>query len=284
MNVIPIPPSYDKNQKLSLNETEKYLDYLYDNEVSTIMTTAGTSQFNLLNLKEISDFNSISDKYPRKSIIGLPPLSTVETIKFIRDNPISSNSYYMALYPDRYYSAETIIDYFVSIRQYTENPLYLHGMFTRSGFGGTWNYTHDILTELYESNIIIGIKEEHSELTASYNVLSQCPKNLDVIVAGGSMRRHQFLRSAGGNSYLAGVGNFFPKIEIDYNNGKNIDHCLSKETKLFNVFGKYGWHRSLRAGLSILGLCCFFDRQPYPVRDKNFLNDIENILTEINDD
>ena len=278
---MPIPTSYKSDESICLEQTEKYLHYLSDNHVETVMTTAGTSQFNLLSNYEIQLLNECVDAYTNKAILGIPPLNTYDAVKFVKENKISLNSCYMALYPDRFYSKEAVVDYFSRIREYTESPLYVHSMFMRDGRGGIWNYTAEVLNDLFENGIIAGIKEEHTVLSESYNVLSQCPNELDIIVAGGSMRRHQFLRSAGANSYLAGIGSLFPKVEIDYNMSEEIDKCLQKETKLFNVFNKHGWHRSLRAGLSELGLCCHFDRSPYPVREDYFLEEIRNIIKEL---
>ena len=45
---MPIPTSYKSDESICLEQTEKYLHYLSDNHVETVMTTAGTSQFNLL--------------------------------------------------------------------------------------------------------------------------------------------------------------------------------------------------------------------------------------------
>lgn len=283
MNVIPIPPSYTEHETLCIPDTKKYLEYLESYQCPVVMTTAGTSQFNLLTEDEIAQLNQCVCSYKYKSILGIPPVSQKAAIRFVKDHPLPENCYYMALYPDRFYSDETIINYFKEIRQYLDRPMYVHGMFTRSGYGGVWDYTSDVLNKLFEDGIIFGIKEEHSALTASYNVLSLCHPNLDIIVAGGSMRRHQFLRSAGANAFLAGIGNLFPEIEKNYFNPDFTDASISLETKLFRVFNKHGWHRSLRIGLSILGLGCNYDRMPYPERKKEIVTEIKNILQEIQD-
>tara|TARA_R100000152_G_C6764867_1_gene189559 strand:- start:377 stop:1243 length:867 start_codon:yes stop_codon:yes gene_type:complete len=287
MNVIPIPPSYNKDESLCLKDTAKYLKFLEKYRcpkgwgTRTIMTTAGTSQFNLLDQNEIRSFNECVSDFDGKVILGLPPLSLNQVIKFIKNSRSNNFSNWMALYPDRYYDDESIIDYFKRIREHTNSPIYLHGMFARSGYGGHWNYTSDILNKLWEDKVICGIKEEHSELQKSYNVLQKLPFELDIIVAGGSMRRHQFLRSAGANSFLAGIGNLFPRIEERYVQGISMDHCLEQESKLFSVFGKHGWHRSLRIALSLLDLGCHYDRMPYPKRKKEVVDDIKKVLEQI---
>ena len=283
MNVIPIPPSYNQDETLSLEDTTKYLNFLEDHRCSTVMTTAGTSQFNLLDKHEIGSLNDCVSNFDGKVILGLPPLSLNQVIEFVQNSKERNNTHWMALYPDRYYDNESIIDYFKCIREHTDKRIYVHGMFTRSGYGGNWNYNADVLNKLCEDGVICGIKEEHSDLAASYNMIRNLHPDLDVIVAGGSMRRHQFLRSAGANSFLAGIGNLFPAIEEKYIHGREIDMCLSLESKLFDVFGKYGWHRSLRIGLACLGLGCYNDRRPYPKRHDDAVQAIEKIIQELAD-
>jgi dihydrodipicolinate synthase/N-acetylneuraminate lyase len=46
--VYPISPSFDENENLELESTKKYLTHLKDGGAKIVMTTAGTSQFNLM--------------------------------------------------------------------------------------------------------------------------------------------------------------------------------------------------------------------------------------------
>lgn len=49
--VVAIPPSYDSAESLELHSTVQYLKYLQDKQVTCVMSTAGTSQFNLMDQK-----------------------------------------------------------------------------------------------------------------------------------------------------------------------------------------------------------------------------------------
>jgi len=281
--VVPIPPSYNQNEEMMLGEVETYVKFLENSNVSTVMTTAGTSQYNLLSDDEIMSLNYQVSLFSKKKILGLPAKSMLELKKFISSQKRmihSDNCHYMGLYPDRFYDSQTIIDYFSSVTDCVGSPIYIHGMFMRAGKGGQWNFTADILNDLFDRNLILGIKEEHSDLAASYNFILNLNPEIDVIVAGGSMRRHQFLRNAGANSFLSGVGNLFPQIEIDYING-NESSAIEKENKLFSVFNKYGWHRSLRIGLFILNFGYEYDRMPWAQRDDQAVDDIRNVIKEI---
>ena len=57
--VVGIPASYSEDQSLETESTIRYLSYLEDEGVHTVMSTAGTSHFNLLNIDEIHALNKV---------------------------------------------------------------------------------------------------------------------------------------------------------------------------------------------------------------------------------
>ena len=284
--VVAIPPSYDSQQKLEVESTFEYMKYLYDNGVNTVMTTAGTSQFNFLTFKEIFMFNSaVSDGFQGRSILGIPGVSTQEAYEYIQyaQNYAGPNNDLMVLYPDRFYDNKTVVDYVSRLSDVWGKAVYLHTPKMRKGTGGDWNYTAEVVNELYDKGKLIGIKEEHSDLSASYNFVSVLNEDIDVIVAGGSMRRFNYLQSAGANAFLSGIGNLFPTIENkflkSYPGWNNVS--LNLETRFFDVFMKYGWHPSLRAALNILGLTCFYNRDPWPELSKDAKSEILKTVEEL---
>ena len=56
------------------------------------------------------------------------------------------------------------------------------------------------------------------------------------------------------------------------------------EKKLFNVFMSIGWHKSLRIGLDIMGLTCYYNRSPWPTASKDEINKISSVLEYINEE
>tara|TARA_Y100000593_G_scaffold45669_2_gene86835 strand:- start:5871 stop:6746 length:876 start_codon:yes stop_codon:yes gene_type:complete len=282
--VVAIPPSYDESGALETASTKKYLKHLQESKATAVMTTAGTSQFNLLTTDEIHSLNAcISENFDGEIILGIPGASSIGVAKFLDSvDYIGDNTSLMALYPDRFYDEETIVNYVASICQSLGSSVYLHAPKMRSGYGGDWNYNADIINKMSDEGLVKGIKEEHSSLSDSYNFISRLNDSIDIIVAGGSMRRFSFLESAGANSFLSGVGNLFPEIENKFLEGHyNRQECLDLETRFFSVFMKYGWHKSLRAGLKHMGLTCFNDRQPWPPVNNEELKDISLVIEEI---
>ena len=265
--VVGIPASYSEDQSLETESTIRYLSYLEDQGVHTVMTTAGTSHFNLLNIDEIHALNkAVANSFNGNKIIGVPALSNRDAVTFIEraNDYIDSSCRLMLLYPERYYSEDEIVDYMSDLRSHTDNKIYIHGKTIRNATGGSWDYNASVINKLYNYGILQGIKEEHSNLSKSYDFVSEIHPEVDVIVAGGSMRRYEYLQSAGANSFLSGVGNLFPKVEQDYLDGSTTD-SLNKEKQMFSVFMKYGWHKSLRIALKHLDLTCYHNRKPWPV-------------------
>ena len=277
--VFPIPPSYCADGSLDISATSDYCEYLIKNKATRLMTTAGTSQFNLLDISEIHELNALVSGFDHEKILGVPALSLRHTLQFVKEANLSYDrdaTALMLLYPDRFYSNDDIVKYFHSAAEASELPCYIHGMFMRNGRGGTYNYDSTLLTEISSHDNIIGMKEENSNLSDAYNVCNRTDtSSFEIIVAGGSMRRFLFLEPAGASTFLTGVGNLHPTVPIafrEYVNGGDRraanDVVKNTEAKIFDVFMRHGWHRSLRSALKVMGLGCEFDRAPFSSLNK----------------
>jgi len=289
--VYPVVPSFFKNEDFDAETTIKYIKYLEDSGANIIMTTAGTSQFNLLTIDEIRMLNDIvSTTFYKQKIIGLPALSTRDLKKEIEiiNRKDYKNTSIMLLFTERFYHNEEIIDWANSLADLSKYPVFLHGMFMRKGTGGNYNYTAELYNELIKHKNIVGTKEETSELSQAFNIVAGIKDyDFNIIVAGGTLRRFMFLNPAGASTFLSGVGSIFPEIEEKfYEAHKNNDIALCKkiiekyETPLFNVFSGIGWHPSLREALRIKGLCNF-DRNPFAVLNKKEKKQIYDIVSNL---
>ena len=265
--VYPIPPSFNTDEDLEVESTIKYLNYLKERGAKTVMTTAGTSQFNLLNNEEIRKLNSTVSEFKGNKILGLPPLSTLHLKKEIEllNNKNLADTYILILFPERYYDDEQVITFFEEICNHSNYPILVHGNILRKGFGGDYEYSRPLLESLKNIDGFIGMKEESSTLMHS---IKNIPEGLEVIVAGGSMRRFWSLEPHGATTFLSGVGSFNPTIDEYfyneyYNNPKNAKETMVQvETTTFNTFMSIGWHLSMRTALKEMGFI-IDDRKPF---------------------
>lgn len=271
--VIPIPPSYSESG-LCYNEIEKYINWLVDRDVKIVMTTSGTSQFNLMNNQEIRSFNIFcACQFPHNKIIGIQPVSLQEVlceIKYYNQHiSMLDNTYLMLFFPERYYGQEHVVDFFHEVADVSKVPVFIHGMSMRSGTGGLYDFNANLVNSISKHSNIIGMKEECSSFELAYDLCRNSDPDFLKIVSGKSARRFTLLRAAGAHTYLAGLGNIFPKLDQTIFNWFKIDKNPFKmlkefEDPFFDVFMKIGWHKALRECLKQEGLCCSNNRKPFP--------------------
>lgn len=284
--IFPIFPSFEKD-RLDFTSIKKYIDYLKDDGVKSFMTTAGSSQFNLLNNDEIRLFNKFCVENTRgfEMIIGLNANSLSNTKREIDWLNLNCEGDYkiMLLYPDRYYNDETIIEFFHELADYSEKEIWIHGMFMRRGNGGMYDYTSELINKISQHDNITGMKEETSEIGKAFSIVNNIDESFDVCVAGGSMKRHLFLSTSRDIRFLSGVGSIFPDIEMEYQESsleRKREIIKYYETPLFEVFMKIGWHASVRYALSYLGYINK-NRKPFVELDNKSKQEIELIIDKI---
>lgn len=287
--VYPITPSFTKTEELDTKSVANYLGYLNENGVTNVMTTAGTSQFNLLNNIEVRILNDSLKNFNGNKIIGIPSLSFHNIKKEIEYYNESfkgvSNTYLLILFPERYYTDDQIFNFYNNISKISDFPILSHANTMRKGNGGNYIYKKSLLTKLSEIPKFIGIKEESPTIDFSIKELKNV--NLEMIVAGGSMRRFWCLEPFCATSYLSGVGSFFPKIEESfYKSYIDGDIKMSKkimvdvEYPLFETFMGIGWHASMRYALQTMGFIQN-NRSPFIELGINEKEKIKNVLNKI---
>ncbi|MGV7930850.1 MAG: dihydrodipicolinate synthase family protein [Spirochaetota bacterium] len=289
--VYPIIPSYNKDESLDIQSIEKYIEFLKNFNAKTIMTTAGTTQFNLLSNQEIFEINdACANSFPDEKILGLPSLSLrhlKDEIESLNKQNYSKTSI-MILYPERYYYDEEIIAFYHEVADISIYPVMVHGMFMRNGRGGAYNYSANLYNEIIEHKNIIGSKEETSDISLGYEVLSKISDpNFELIVAGGSQRRYWHLGAVGASTFLTGVGSVFPVVDEAFYKAyqtKNFDLCFyilnEYENPFFDVFMRIGWHPALRFAMNCYGFCKF-NRKPYVLLKQYESEAIVNILKKV---
>lgn len=269
--VYPIPPSFSEGA-LELDSTKRYVEYLKKHGAKTIMTTAGTSQFNLMSPDEIKSFNINISFFEGNKIFGVPTLSEyhllreIEFYNGISDGNFGENSYLLILFPDRFYGIDQVKDFFSRICRMSKLPILAHGNPIRKGKGGNYDYDLDLLEELQEIPNFVGIKEESS--TIDFGIKNISGLDLEIIAAGGSMRRFWCMEPFGATSFLSGVGSFYPEFdEIFYDSYQKNEYEFAKrimtevEMPTFQKFMEFGWHSSMREGLRYMG---FIKEDRYP--------------------
>lgn len=285
--VYPLSPSFE-NEVLETESTLRYMGFLENGGVKTIMTTAGTSQFNLLTSEEVREFNSTAFNFNGNKIVGIPAIS----LKHLKEEIVWYNSfnlentYLLLLFPERYYRDSQIIEFFKEACEISNYQILAHGNVMKKGYGGEFIYNYDLIESLSKIDGFIGMKEESPSLDFAIKNLSR-EFGLEIIVAGGSMRRFWSLEPFGATTYLSGVGSFNPKMEEDFyrsymsgNTAWAKDIMTEIEKPLFDVFMNIGWHASMRYSLQKMGYIKG-NRDPFFRLDENQKEILDKTLVKI---
>ena len=168
------------------------------------------------------------------------------------------NRSYLVVFPDRYYSDIQVAGYFKELADISSIPIYPHGLHIRNGIGsGYKNWNYSLISHLLTHPNIEGMKEECDCLETcrkmSRDVLKDIP-NFDIILAGGSKRRHNYVKNYVPNiSYLAGLESIL---------GRPVS--FEEEDRFFGFTSNIGWHLSMRSAISIKFGFEAGRRKPFP--------------------
>jgi 4-hydroxy-tetrahydrodipicolinate synthase len=146
----------------------------------------------------------------------------------------------------------------------------IHEMPMRNGLGpGTVQYSLSVLDELLALPNVTGLKEESLDPVYGKQVVDRTASKGIVIGAGGGMSRYLRDHWSGARTFLGGVGNFIPELELRFfermEEGKHYEAArivYELEQPFFKVAGPIGWHPSLKCAMSIKGLLPPYERPP----------------------
>ncbi|MAY83261.1 MAG: hypothetical protein CMP59_03930 [Flavobacteriales bacterium] len=272
--VIPLPTPFNEDESIDHESLAKYVKFLADSGIPNVMTTVGTSRYNLLSSDEIKAVNETVVKAAdgkMKTIVANPPFGRQEdAIEFAEHSKAIGADLFLAYYPERFYGEEYLLDFFGKISDAAGIGVLIHEMPMRNGLGGgSVQYPIETLHKLFDIPNVVGLKEEALDIAYSGTVVRELAKKAVIIGAGGGMSRYLRDYWTGAQAFLGGIGNFQADVELDFFNAmqtKNYDKAYSivhdVEIPLFQKILPFGWHPSLKAILSLRGHMKKYERKP----------------------
>ncbi|MDC1202433.1 dihydrodipicolinate synthase family protein [Salibacteraceae bacterium] len=291
--VIPLPVPFNEDESVAYDELSRYVSFLVDNGVETVMTTVGTSRYNLLSWDECKKVNESVVKACAgkcKSIVANPPTgSTQHAIEFAQHAMEIGADFFLVYFPERDYGDEHTLPFFEKLHAATDIDILLHEMPRRNGTGpGTKQYGLELLTKLLSFERIVGLKEEALDPEYSNMLLDNLADKAIIIGAGGGMSRYYYRDfERGAMAYLGGLGNFFPQIELDFfrylQNGQKEEArkiVEDIELKYFEKVSPIGWHPHLKSALNLMGLMPGWERSPMKQLKQEEIELIDQVLIQ----
>ena len=301
--IFPIPPAFTDvyqdedgtthGNELDLENIARYVKYLDLKRAEVVMTTDGTSGYNLLNFSEILQFNRIVvENFSKTVVVGVPAYdnrtakSFVEEFEKIAEEHID-RVYYMWLYPEKYYNDEIIQEYFFELTNHCKRPCLFHAKpMNHAKHGYAVDFEPELINSIASHPNIVGMKEESSHMAKATQVISKI--NTDefaVIVAGGSMSRFEMQEENGACSFLTGLGSLFPEYALNYFDIKSQNLStrtfLGQEQEAFEVLMGMGWHLGFRTAMQEMGFHEPFTRSPFPLANDKQREDVNELVKKL---
>jgi len=288
--VIPLPTPFNADESVDHDSLRAYVNFLVDNGIPNVMTTVGTSRYNLMNAEEIKAVNETVVKAAdgkAKTIVANPPFGRqADAIDFAEHSRKIGADLFLAYYPERYYGDEYLLDFFGKVADAAGIGVLIHEMPMRNGLGGgSVQYPISTLHKLLDIPNVVGLKEEALDMAYSGSVVRELSDKAVIIGAGGGMSRYLRDYWSNAKAFLGGIGNFQPQVEIEFfeaMQGKQYDIAYSivnqVEIPLFQKLVPFGWHPSLKAILALRGHMQAYERKPMKQTTEGERNKIDQIL------
>lgn len=275
--VFPIPTPFTQDGAVDHDALAKYVDFLAGADVAALMSTVGTSRFNLLSFDEMKAVNATVAKAAKGRCIVIlagPMTGGTDThVDFARHAEKAGGDAFIAFMPERYYGQDAVVEFFRAVSESVGIATMMHETPMRSGYGGQLQYSLDLLDRLTDMPGVVGMKEECMDGGYAYLLHRRLAGKCGIIGAG-SKRLYMRDFHAGAKAYLVGLGNFFPQVAKDFHaamKAHDIDraHAIVRayEDPFFDVAVGLGWHVALKETMHVLGLMPPFERAPLPRLD-----------------
>ena len=280
--VIPIPTPFTANEEVDYAALSTYVDYLVSHGIKNIMTTVGTSRFNLLTDEEIKKVNqTIVEAAKGKAITMVAnPITggTRNTIAHAKHAEEIGADLFLVYFPERYYGEDNTYEYFRLIAESVKMGILIHEMPMRNGYGGpAVQYSLKLLEKLLIIENIVGLKEEALDAEYSNYLVEALSEKAVIIGAGGGMSRYferDFAR--GSKAFLGGIGGFVPALELSFfeyltrGQKEKAEKIVREIEKIyFEKVVPVGWHPSLKRALALKELLPKYERAPMKMLNEN---------------
>ena len=188
--VIPLPTPFNEDESLDLDSLHSYVEFLVNKGIKNLMTTVGTSRYNLLSAEEIKEVNkTIVNAAAGKAntIVANPPFGRLaDAIDFAKHAEEIGATIFLAYHPERHYGDEYIIDFFQQLSDAVNIGILIHEMPMRNGLGGgSIQYSIELLNKLLTIENIIGVKEEALDVDYSNELVEAISDKAVIVGAGG---------------------------------------------------------------------------------------------------
>ena len=292
-----ITPFKNNGKDIDFDSLENYIQYLYDNGAKIFYAMAFNTRYLLMSEEEIYKVNecvinkikSFNDK-ETITIVGDPlDCSTETSIKFAQHAKEHGADMISLIYRAYLFFDDHVYNHYNTIANSVDIPILIHEMPFMKGIpskqDGNWSL--ELLDRLADIPNVMAVKEDAKLDDYTKNIVDKISDRVAIIVSGNGLQQWSKV-SDKCQAWLSGVGNLWPKIELDFhkyhlnNNQEKCNEIIENiEKPFFFVKDNYSWHLGIKSAMEHLNIMSKQERMPYQELDEETHNNVGEIIEQI---
>lgn len=292
-----ITPFKNNGKDIDYDSLENYIQYMYDNGAKIFYAMAFNTRYLLMNEDEIYKVNECVIKKVKSFeddetiiIVGDPlDCSTETSIKFAQHAKDKGADMISLIYRAYLFFDDHVFNHYNTIANAVDIPILVHEMPFMKGIpkhqNGNWSI--DLLDRLANIPNVIAVKEDAKMDDYTKDIVDKISDRVAIVVSGNGLQQWSKV-SEKCQAWLSGIGNLFPKVEIDYykyhlnNQEDKCNEIIENiEKPFFFVKDNYSWHLGIKSAMEHLNIMSKQERMPYQELDEEKHKHVGEIVGQI---
>jgi len=283
-----ITPFKNNGKYIDYESLENYINFLYEGGARIFYAMAFNTRYLLMSEDEILKVNEIVIKkvksYSDTYVIVGDPLdcSTDTSIRFAQHAKENGADMISLIYRAYLFFDDHVYEHYKKVAETVDIDILVHEMPFNKGIpaiqDGSWSL--DLLNRLADIPNVKAIKEDTKNDEYTRKIVDLLSDRVDVIVSGNGLQ--QWLKvSDKCQAWLSGIGNFAPKLEVDFFKTQDMEIIEKVEKPFFWCKDNLSWHLSIKSALEHLGIMSREERMPYIALNNVQHKKVTDIIDEI---
>ena len=286
-----------ETENIDYESLSSYIDYLYNNGARIFYAMAFNTRYLLMNNQEIKDINQfvikkVKSLNPENLVIVGDPLhcSTQTSIEFAKHAKECGADVISLIYRAYLFFDDHVYDHYKAVANAVPNiGILVHEMPFMKGIpqhqDGSWSM--NLIDKLAEIPSVVAMKEDAKQDEYTRRVVDLISDRVAIVVSGNGLQQWSKVSDKCA-AWLTGIGNLWPKTELDFYNAhlqgdtKTCNHIIENiEKPFFWVKDNLSWHLGIKSALEILGIMKRHERMPYQPLNKEQHLKVKKIISNI---
>jgi 4-hydroxy-tetrahydrodipicolinate synthase len=292
-----ITPFKNNGKDIDYDGLVDYIKFMYTEGAKIFYAMAFNTRYLIMSEEEIFKVNEIVIKTvkdfndPETVIIVGDPLdcSTDTSIKFAQHAKEHGADMISLIYRAYLFFDDHVYDHYKTVADAVDIGILVHEMPFNKGIpqhqDGTWSL--NLIDRLADIPSIVAMKEDAKQDEYTRTVVETISDRVAIVVSGNGLQQWSKV-SDKCQSWLTGIGNFCPKMELDFykyhleGNQAKCNEIIEKiEKPYFWIKDNLSWHLGIKSTLEILGIMSREERMPYQSLNEEQHRKVEEIMREI---